>query len=50
MRGLATPSSPRSPLERGIEVVLTSDRAFDEVGGLVRAVPADAQAVSTLAG
>ena len=37
-------------LERGIEVILTSDRAFEEVGGLVRADPTDAQAVSALAG
>lgn len=37
-------------LRRGIEVILSADRAFDEVPGLERVDPADAAAVDALAG
>lgn len=37
-------------LNRGIDAILGTDRAFDEVQGLERIDPADARAVETLAG
>jgi len=35
-------------LNRGIEVILTTDRAFDEVRGLERIDPSDERAIATL--
>lgn len=37
-------------LNRGIDAILATDRAFDEVDGLERIDPADQQAVAALAG
>jgi len=37
-------------LNRGIDAILATDRAFDEVAGLERIDPADERAVATLAG
>jgi len=37
-------------INRGIDAVLTTDRAFDDVVGLERIDPADEQTVATLAG
>jgi predicted nucleic acid-binding protein len=37
-------------LNRGIDVILATDRAFDEVRGLERIDPADERAVATLLG
>jgi len=37
-------------LRRGIEAILTSDRAFDAIPGLERVDPADVASVSALAG
>ncbi len=37
-------------LNRGIDAILATDRAFDEVDGLERIDPADQQAVATLVG
>jgi len=36
-------------LNRGIDAILATDRAFEEVGGLERIDPADEQALATLA-
>ncbi len=36
-------------LERGIDVILSADRAFDEVPGLTRVDPSDNEAVEALA-
>ena len=35
-------------INRGIDAILTTDRAYDEVGGLERIDPTDERAVSTL--
>ena len=37
-------------LNRGIDAILATDRAFDEVGGLERIDPTDERAVATLIG
>jgi predicted nucleic acid-binding protein len=37
-------------INRGIDAILATDRAFDEVDGLERIDPADEQAVATLVG
>jgi uncharacterized protein len=37
-------------INRGIDAILATDRAFDEIGGLERIDPADARAVATLSG
>ncbi len=37
-------------LNRGIEAILSTDRAFDEIAGLERIDPADERALATLAG
>jgi len=37
-------------LNRGIDAILTTDRAFEEVAGLERIDPADGRAVATLVG
>ena len=37
-------------LNRGIDVILATDRAFDEVDGLKRIDPADERALATLTG
>jgi predicted nucleic acid-binding protein len=37
-------------INRGIDAILATDRAFDEIDGLERIDPADARAVATLSG
>lgn len=37
-------------LNRGIDAILSTDRAFDEIAGLERIDPADERALATLAG
>ncbi len=37
-------------LNRGIDIILATDRAFDEIRGLERIDPADEQAIATLIG